>query len=91
MLKTVEDDLTRRFHHVMEKREYDVNNVAAGREFIEAFIGWVVSPIALCIVQGAGGHGEKHGGRPVAAIIKIFSPFPIITKTPGKMLTRIAD
>ncbi len=42
ILKTVEDDLTHRFHHVMEKKKYDVNDVAAGREFIEAFIGWVV-------------------------------------------------
>lgn len=42
ILKTLEDDLVHRFHHVMEKKKYDVDDVAAGREFIEGFIGWVV-------------------------------------------------
>ena len=42
ILKTVENTLTHRFHHVMKKKGYDVDDVAAGREYIEAFIGWVV-------------------------------------------------
>jgi len=41
ILKTVEEDLHRRSSHEMEKK-YDVNDVAPGREFIEAFIGWVM-------------------------------------------------
>ena len=61
ILKTVEDDLTHRFHHVMEKKKYNVDDVAAGREFIEAFIGWVVYSHHLYMnVKGGGGHGEQH-------------------------------
>ena len=61
ILKTVEDDLTHRFHHVMEKKKYDVNDVAAGREFIEAFIGWVVYSHHLYqSVTSATGHEENH-------------------------------
>ena len=64
ILGTVEDDLTRRFHHVMEKKTYDVNDVAAGREFIEAFIGWVVYSHHLYMsVKGAGGHGEQQAEK----------------------------
>lgn len=65
ILRTVEDDLTHRFHHVMETKTYDVNDVAAGREFIEAFIGWVVYAHHLYVsVAGAAGHGEEHGETP---------------------------
>ena len=61
ILKTVEDDLTHRFHHVMEKKAYDMNDVAAGREFIEAFIGWVVYSHHLYLsVTNAAGDGEQH-------------------------------
>lgn len=61
ILKTVKDDLNHRFHHVMEKKKYDVDDVAAGREFIAAFIGWVVYSHHLYeyVVEG-GGHGRKH-------------------------------
>ena len=62
MKKTIEEDLTHRFHHVMEKKKYDVDEVAAGREFIGAFIGWVVYSHHLYMyVTGGGGHGEEHG------------------------------
>lgn len=61
ILKIVEDDLTHRFHRVMEKKRYDVNDVAAGREFIEAFIGWVVYSHHLYqSVTDASGHEEHH-------------------------------
>jgi hypothetical protein len=64
ILKTVEDDLTHRFHHVMEKKKYDVNDVAAGREFIEAFIGWVVYSHHLYMsVTSAAGHREQHAEK----------------------------
>lgn len=59
--KTVEEDLTHRFHHVMAKKKFDVNDVASGREYIEAFIGWVVYSHHLYMsVVEAGGHGKKH-------------------------------
>lgn len=61
ILKTVEDDLTHRFHHVMEKKKYNVDDVAAGREYIAAFIGWVVYSHHLYMyVTGASGHEEHH-------------------------------
>ena len=61
ILKTVEDNLTHRFHQVMEKKKYDVNDVTAGREFIAAFIGWVVYSHHLYInVKSGEGHDEKH-------------------------------
>jgi hypothetical protein len=64
ILKTVEDDLTDRFHHVMKKKTFDADDVAAGREFIEAFIGWVVYSHHLYMsIKGAGGHGEQQGGN----------------------------
>ena len=63
ILKTVEEDLTHRFHHVMEKKKYDVDDVAAGREFIEAFIGWVVYSHHLYMnVNGGEGHGKPPAG-----------------------------
>ncbi|WAC04312.1 MAG: DUF6448 family protein [Methanoregula sp.] len=64
ILKTVEEDLTHRFRHVMEKKNYDVDDVAAGREFIEAFIGWVVYSHHLYMnVKGGNGHGEDQTGE----------------------------
>jgi len=62
--KTVEEDLMRRFHHVMEKKKFDVNDVASGREYIEAFIGWVVHShhLYMSIIE-AGGHGKHHGEK----------------------------
>lgn len=66
IIRTVEEDLTHRFHQVMEKKKYDADDVAAGREFIEAFIGWVVYSHHLYVnVAGGNSHGEhpaKKGG-----------------------------
>jgi hypothetical protein len=66
ILKTVEDDLRHRFHHVMEKKNYDTNDVAAGREYIAAFIGWVVYSHHLWLSvtsPPAHGHEEKKAGH----------------------------
>ncbi len=60
LLGVVEDDLRRRFGSVMETREYDPDDVDAGREFIGAFIGWVVYAHHLFEYIQAG--GEEHGG-----------------------------
>lgn len=57
--KTVEEELHSRFRQVMEKKKYDIDDVPAGREYIEAFIGWVVySHHLLMSVMG----GDHHGG-----------------------------
>lgn len=62
ILGTVEDDLAHRFHTVIEKKKYDVDDVAAGREFIGAFIGWVVYAHHLYeYVKSGGGHGAEPG------------------------------
>jgi len=46
----------------MEKRTYDANDVAAGREYIEAFIGWIVYSHHLYqSVASAAGHGGENG------------------------------
>ena len=42
MKQTVEKELQRRFDLVYSKKNYNVNDVAAGREYIDAFIGFVV-------------------------------------------------
>jgi len=64
ILKTVEEDLKHRFYNVMAKKKYDVNDVAAGREFIRAFIGWVVYTHHLYMnVKGGKGHGEDQTGE----------------------------
>jgi hypothetical protein len=48
----------------MEKENYDVDDVAAGREFITAFIGWVVYSHHLYMnVKGGDGHGGHHAGE----------------------------
>lgn len=58
-LKTIEDDLTRRFHHVRETKRYDVDDVAAGREYVEAFVGWVTYSHQLYMsVLHPPGHGD---------------------------------
>jgi hypothetical protein len=64
ILKAVEDDLTHRFHHVMEKKKYEVDDVAAGREFIATFVGWVVYSHHLPMsVTKSAGHGGQHGEK----------------------------
>lgn len=64
MLHVVEEDLQQRFKTVMEKARYDVNNVAAGRAYVQAFIGFVVYAHHLYAgIAGGGGHGEKGGGH----------------------------
>jgi hypothetical protein len=39
--RTVEEGLSRRFRTVMDRKRYDANDVATGREYVLAFIGRV--------------------------------------------------
>ena len=39
--KTMEGELRQHFHYVMEKRNYDVNNIIAGRAYVAAFIDFI--------------------------------------------------
>ena len=63
ILHVVEEDLQQRFKTVMERARFDVNNVAAGRAYVQAFIGFVVYAHHLYAgIAGGSGHGEEGGG-----------------------------
>lgn len=42
ILHTVEGELQRRFKHVMEKKNYDVNDVDAARDYVQAMLGFTL-------------------------------------------------
>ncbi|MDD1670387.1 MAG: DUF6448 family protein [Methanomicrobiales archaeon] len=64
--QALEEDLKHRFRRVMETKGYDVNDVAAGRAYVQAFIGFVVHAHHLHAgISGHGGHG--HEGHPAAS------------------------
>jgi hypothetical protein len=42
------EDERERFHHVMDKRNYNRNNIAAGRAYVSAFIDFVAYLHILC-------------------------------------------
>lgn len=61
VLHTIEMELHRRFNQVNAKKKYDENDVAAGREYVHAFINFVVySHHLYSMVKGEGAQGE-HG------------------------------
>jgi hypothetical protein len=63
ILHVIEEDLEQRFKTVMERARYDVNDVAAGRAYVQAYIGFVVYAHHLYAnVTGGGGHGGGGGG-----------------------------
>ena len=50
-------NVKQRFHHVMDKRNYDLNNIAAGRAYVSAFfdfIGYVHN--LSSVIPGEGDH-----------------------------------
>lgn len=67
IIHAVDDDLRNRFKHVMHTKKYDVNDVKAGRAFIQAYINFVVYAHHLySSVTGGGGHehrGEEKQGH----------------------------
>lgn len=61
ILHAVETDLRNRFRHAMEAKQYEVNDVQAGRAFIHAYINFVVySHHLYSRVTGGGAEGD-HG------------------------------
>ncbi len=63
LLHTVEEELHHRFEHAMEKKNYDENDVAAAREYVQAMLGFVLySHHLYAYVTGGGGHGEEGMG-----------------------------
>ncbi len=62
VIDTIEKDLKRRFHHVLEMKNYQVNDVDAGRDYVKAFIDYVVWSHHLWAYVAEGGGHDKHGG-----------------------------
>ena len=42
VLRTIQEDLERRFTRAVSKKNYDINDVKAGREYVRAYIDFVV-------------------------------------------------
>lgn len=58
--KTKEHDFRHRLHHLIEKKNYDVNNVAAGREYVAEFIDFIIYLHHFCTSSsGESGHPEN--------------------------------
>lgn len=61
IVHAVEEDLRNRFEHAMRTKKYDVNDVEAGRAFIQAYINFVVYSHHLYMsIMGGGDRGEHH-------------------------------
>jgi len=62
VLDKVREDLQHRFHAVIEKKQYDPDDVAAGRAYVQAFINFVVyAPHLYQYVKDGGVHeGSGH-------------------------------
>jgi hypothetical protein len=63
VLNTIEKDLQQRFKRAISTKNYGVNDVRAGREFVQAYINFVVYSHHLYahVMQGQGGSEEqKH-------------------------------
>lgn len=59
VMHTIEEELRHRFNQVIAKKKYDENNVAAGRQYVHAFINFVVYSHHLYMyVKGDGKHSE---------------------------------
>lgn len=67
-IHAIKDELLKRYHHVLEKKRYNVDNVHAGREYIKAYINFVVYTHHLYSIvteshgkdvhEGNGGHAH---------------------------------
>jgi hypothetical protein len=62
LLHTVKEDLQNRFEHAMEKKDFDVNDVEAAREYVHASLGFVLYSHGLYAFVKSGEHGEDGKG-----------------------------
>ncbi len=61
LTRTVEHELHRKFKHIMEKKDYDENDVAATRAFVHANLGFVLYSHHLYeYIKGEEEHGEER-------------------------------
>lgn len=57
---TAHEELQERFDRVMAKKKYDINNVDAAREYVQAELGFVLYSHGLySAITGRGEHGEE--------------------------------
>ncbi len=63
VLHIVEEDLQQRFKHALSWKNYDVNDVKAGREFVQAYIRFVVYSHHLFSYVMQGHPGSEGGGH----------------------------
>jgi hypothetical protein len=64
IMHTVEEELQRRFKHAMAKKKYDVNDVGAAREYVQALLGFELYSHHLYENIKAGvEHGEEGMGE----------------------------
>lgn len=60
---SVEEELQERFKNAMAKKNYDVNNVTAAREYVQAYLGFVLySHHLYASVKGSEEHDEEGKG-----------------------------
>jgi hypothetical protein len=64
VVDAIKDELMHRFHEVLANRDYPVDDVAAGRAYVQSFIGFVVYSHHLYEnVKRGGRHGEMRKGH----------------------------
>jgi len=60
IMHTVQEELEERFRKAMAKKKYDVDNVDAAREYVQAELGFVLYSHGLyAAITGKGEHGEE--------------------------------
>ncbi len=59
----VSEELGERFNKAISKKNYDVNDVPAAREYVQAMLGFVLfAHHVYAFIKGGGGHGEEAVG-----------------------------
>lgn len=63
VVNTLRGELRRRFNDAMSKREYDVDDVGAARQYVAAYLSFVLfSHNVYAYIKKGGGHGEAAEG-----------------------------
>ncbi len=63
ILHAAEEELQRRFKHIIAKKKYDENNIDAAREYVQAMLGFVLYSHQLyTYMKGGGEHNEEGIG-----------------------------
>lgn len=61
---TIHDELEKRFQKILTKKKFDVNDVAAAREYVQAELGFVLFSHGLyAAITGKGEHDEAPKGK----------------------------